>query len=189
MEAIESKLEAKDFHIQMAGAPYIAEMMRRSLTHDFRTFSLTSFLLFGAAMWVLFRSWKLTVGILATCSSAVLLTLLLQQMLGQKIGILTANLITIIFVITLSHLVYMTFNWQTLAQGDQDGDQGKDGPAQKAPQPNQGPAQQPDQRGLGGTFGTILALVTAYLMYPSFLDWERPSETRGSRAPDQLAPP
>ena len=118
MEAIHAKLEAKDFHIQMAGAPYIAEMMRRSLKHDFEAFSLTSFLLFGAAMWLLFRSWRLTVGILATCSSAVLVTLLLQQLFGQKIGILTANLTTIIFVITLSHLVYMTFNWQTLAQGE-----------------------------------------------------------------------
>jgi uncharacterized protein len=118
MEAINGKLEARDFHIQMAGAPYIAEMMRRSLKHDFETFSLTSFLLFGVAMWFLFRSWKLTIGILATCSSAVLVTLLLQQMFRQRIGILTANLTTIIFVITLSHLVYMTFNWQTLAQGD-----------------------------------------------------------------------
>ena len=43
MEVIEQKLEGKDFHIQMAGAPYIAEMMRRSLKHDFETFSLTSF--------------------------------------------------------------------------------------------------------------------------------------------------
>jgi predicted RND superfamily exporter protein len=205
MEAVESRLEAGDFHIQMAGAPYIAEMMRRSLTHDFRTFSITSFLLFGAAVWVLFRSWRLTVGVLATCSSAVLLTLLLQQMLGQKIGILTANLTTIIFVITLSHLVYMTFNWQTLAEGDQ----GKDGSAQDAQKQDQQGfgsrawrmtlpasfwsmvsaslgfgslllvrAEPLRQLGLGGTFGTIIALVTAYLMYPSFLNWERPSQTR-----------
>src|SRR5439155_8250467 len=52
---------------------------------------------------------------LATCTSAVLLTLLAQSLFGRKIGILTANLSTIVFVITLSHLVYMTFNWQTLA--------------------------------------------------------------------------
>src|SRR5207244_12853950 len=52
---------------------------------------------------------------LATCSSAVLLTLLAQSLFGRKIGILTANLGTIVFVIALSHLVYMTFNWQTLA--------------------------------------------------------------------------
>jgi uncharacterized protein len=196
MEAIEQKLEAKDFQIQMAGAPYIAEMMRRSLKHDFDTFSLTSFLLFGAAMWVLFRSWKLTVGILATCSSAVLVTLLLQQVLGQKIGILTANLTTIIFVITLSHLVYMTFNWQTLAQGSgaPAEQQGLGGKAWRMTLPASFwsmvsaslgfgslllvRAQPLKQLGLGGTVGTIIALVTAYVMYPSFLDWARPNQTR-----------
>ncbi len=196
MEAIESKLEAKDFHIQTAGAPLIAEMIRRSLKHDFETFSLTSFLLFGAAMWVLFRSWKLTIGILATCSSAVLITLLLQQMLGQKIGILTANLTTIIFVVTLSHLVYMTFNWQSLAASGSggEGQQSLGGKAWRMTLPASFwsmvsaslgfgslllvRAQPLKQLGLGGTVGTIIALVTAYLMYPSFLDWARPEEVR-----------
>lgn len=194
LEAIEAKLSAKDFRIEMAGAPYIAEMMRRSLKHDFEAFSLTSFLLFGAAMWVLFRSWKLTVGILATCSSAVLVTLLLQQMLGQKIGILTANLTTIIFVVTLSHLVYMTFNWQTLAGGEGGDQQGLGGRAWRMTLPASFwsmvsaslgfgslllvRAEPLKQLGLGGTVGTVIALATAYLMYPSFLDWARPGEAR-----------
>ncbi len=203
MEVIEQKLEGRDFHIQMAGAPYIAEMMRRSLKHDFETFSLTSFLLFGVTMWLLFRSWKLTVGILATCSSAVLITLLLQQMFGQKIGILTANLTTIIFVITLSHLVYMTFNWQTLArnsgdaQQEQEGSSGKQGLGSRAWRMTLPAsfwsmvsaslgfgslllvrAEPLKQLGLGGTVGTIIALVTAYLMYPAFLDWANPDQAR-----------
>jgi len=46
-----------------------------------------------------------------------LLTLLLQQMFGRRIGILTVNLGTIVFIVALSHLVYMTFNWQTLRTG------------------------------------------------------------------------
>jgi uncharacterized protein len=197
MEAINGRLEAKNFHIQMAGAPYIAEMMRRSLKHDFETFSLTSFLLFGAAMWLLFRSWKLTLGILATCSSAVLVTLLLQQMFGQKIGILTANLTTIIFVITLSHLVYMTFNWQALSQGERGASANQQDLGSKASRMTLPAsfwsmvsaslgfgslllvrAEPLKQLGLGGTVGTVISLVTAYLMYPSFLNWERPGQTR-----------
>lgn len=59
IEAITGKFEAKDFRIQIAGAPYIAEMVRRNLQHDFRVFSLTSFLLFGAAMWDSFAPGKL----------------------------------------------------------------------------------------------------------------------------------
>src|SRR5205809_7267632 len=90
-------------------------MLRRSLAHDFRYFSLTSVVWFGLTMAALFRSVRLFVGMLCTCASAVLLTLFLQAMLGHKIGILTVNLGTIVFVIALSHLVYMTFNWQTLA--------------------------------------------------------------------------
>ena len=91
-------------------------MIRRSLAHDFRYFSLAAFVLFGLTMAVMFRSVRVFLGMLATCSSAVLLTLLLQSFFGQKIGILTVNLGTIVFIIALSHLVYMTFNWQTLAR-------------------------------------------------------------------------
>jgi uncharacterized protein len=193
IEAITAKYDAKDFRIQIAGAPYIAEMVRRNLQHDFRVFSLTSFLLFGAAMWGLFRSWKITLGILATCTSAVLVTLLLQSAFGQKIGILTANLTTIIFVVTLSHLVYMTFNWQKLASEDS----GAKELATKAWRMTLPAsfwsmvsaalgfgslllvrAKPLRELGLGGTVGTVVALVCAYLMYPAFLAWAKPSETK-----------
>jgi len=90
-------------------------MLRRNIAHDFRYFTLTAVVLFGIAMWAIFHSGRLLIGMLATCSSAVLLTLLAQSFFGRKIGILTANLSTIVFVVALSHLVYMTFNWQTLA--------------------------------------------------------------------------
>ena len=56
MEEITSQFEAKDFRIEIAGAPYVSEMLRRSLAHDFHLFSLTSVLLFALAMWALFRS-------------------------------------------------------------------------------------------------------------------------------------
>ncbi len=53
---------------------------------------------------------------IATCCNAVLFTLPLQALFNQRVGILTVNLGTIVFIIVLSHLVYMTFNWQTLAR-------------------------------------------------------------------------
>ncbi len=53
IEAIVDKFNTKDFRINIAGAQYVAEMIRRSLKHDFQTFSLTSVLLFGAAAWIL----------------------------------------------------------------------------------------------------------------------------------------
>src|SRR5437660_8567142 len=63
----------------------------------------------------MFRPLGIFRGMFATCASAVLVTLLLQQMFGRRIGILTVNLGTIVFVVAMSHLVYMTFNWQVLA--------------------------------------------------------------------------
>ncbi|PYK63897.1 MAG: hypothetical protein DME50_16485, partial [Verrucomicrobia bacterium] len=112
LEQIVHELNARDFQIHIAGPPYVVEMLRRSLAHDFLYFSLTAVVLFGLTMAALFRSIRLFVGMLCTCSSAVLLTLLIQSMLGHRIGVLTVNLGTIVFVIALSHLVYMTFNWQ-----------------------------------------------------------------------------
>src|SRR5437667_9275076 len=115
IEGIMHELDERDFRIHIAGPPYVVEMIRRSLVHDFRYFSLAAVVLFGLTMAVMFRSARVFLGMLATCMSAVLLTLLLQSIFGKKIGILTVNLGTIVFVVALSHLVYMTFNWQTLA--------------------------------------------------------------------------
>src|SRR5205823_9640123 len=99
------------------------EMIRRSIAHDFLYFSLTAVALFGVTMAWVFRSLRLVVGMLATCTSAVFTTLLVQSLAGKKVGVLTANLGIIVFVIALSHLVYLTFNWQTLArQAGQRGD-------------------------------------------------------------------
>jgi len=78
LEAIAGKMDEKDFRIHAAGAPYVAEMIRRNLRQDFFTFSLTAILMFGVAMGAIFQSAKLTVGMLATCTVSVLLTLLAQ---------------------------------------------------------------------------------------------------------------
>ena len=186
IEAIVAKFHTKDFLIEIAGAPYVSDMIRRNLLHDFRVFSLTAFLLFGAVMLLLFRSWKLTVGMLSTCTNAVLLTLLIQAVFGQKIGILTANLGTIVFVVALSHLVYMTFNWQTLSRGQTDSSHlGSQAWHMTLPASFWSmvcaslgfgsllivPAKPLRELGIGGTLGTIVAFVCAYLMYPAFLDW------------------
>jgi uncharacterized protein len=194
IEAIVSKFDEKNFHIEIAGAPYVAEMIRRNLKHDFEYFSLTSVLLFGVAMWGLFKSAKLTLGILVTCTSAVLVTLLLQAMFGEKIGILTANLSTIVFVVTLSHLVYMTFNWQTLARTEKGESASLGSKAWRMTIPASFwsmicaslgfgsllivPAKPLRELGLGGVIGTVVALICAYLMYPAFLDWTKPNQTR-----------
>src|SRR5437879_12239846 len=94
------ELDEKDFRIHIAGPPYVVEMIRRSLAHDFWYFSLTAVVLFGLTMAVMFRSARVFLGMFATCASAVLLTLLLQSMFGRKIGIRTVNTGTIQYTVT-----------------------------------------------------------------------------------------
>jgi len=115
-------------------------------------------------------------------------------LLGQKIGILTVNLGTIVFIIALSHLVYMTFNWQTLA-----GRMGKESPdlataAVRMTFPASFwslvcaslgfasllivQAKPLRELGFGGTLGTVVAFVCAYVMYPPFLRWAVPHKTK-----------
>jgi predicted RND superfamily exporter protein len=134
---------------------------------------------------------------MTTCTSAVLLTLLLQSLFGKKIGILTVNLGTIVFVIALSHLVYMTFNWQTLADrahrlGKKAPDLAGDARSMTFPPSFWSmvcaslgfasllivQAKPLRELGFGGVLGTIVAFVCAYLMYPPFLRWAVPRESK-----------
>ncbi|MEY2494691.1 MAG: uncharacterized protein QOJ45_1183 [Verrucomicrobiota bacterium] len=193
-ERIMHELDEKDFRIQIAGPPYVVEMIRRSLAHDFRYFSLTAVVLFGLTMAVMFRSIRVFIGMLATCTSAVLLTLLLQSFFGERIGILTVNLGTIVFVVALSHLVYMTFNWQTLAKrmGHESAALAIAAVRMTFPASFWSmicaslgfgsllivQAKPLRELGFGGVLGTVVALVCAYLMYPPFLRWAVPHKTK-----------
>ena len=193
IEAIVQEFDRKDFRIRIAGAPYVVEMIRLSLAHDFRYFTLTAVVLFGLTMWLVFRSGRLFIGMLATCTSAVLLTLLVQSLFGRKIGILTANLSTIVFVVALSHLVYMTFNWQTLAgrTGKKSRELGAEARRMTFPASFWSmvcaslgfasllivPAKPLRELGFGGILGTVIAMVCAYGMYPCFLNWAVPRKT------------
>src|SRR5881227_3729964 len=194
LEQIVHELNARDFRIHIAGPPYVVEMIRRSLAHDFWYFSLTAVVLFGLTMAAMFRSGRVFLGMLATCTSAVLLTLLLQSMFGKKIGILTVNLGTIVFVVALSHLVYMTFNWQTLA--DRMGKKSPDlaAAARRMTFPASFwsmvcaslgfgsllivQAKPLRELGFGGVLGTLVALICAYVMYPPFLRWAVPRKSK-----------
>src|SRR5438874_7420292 len=194
LERIMHEFDERDFRIHIAGPPYVVEMIRRSLAHDFWYFSLTAVVLFGLTMAAMFRSARVFIGMLATCTSAVLLTLLVQSVFGKKIGILTVNLGTIVFVVALSHLVYMTFNWQTLA--DRMGKKSPDlaAAARRMTFPASFwsmvcaslgfgsllivQAKPLRELGFGGVLGTVVALICAYVMYPSFLRWAVPRKSK-----------
>src|SRR6266852_9152800 len=115
-------------------------------------------------------------------------------MFGKKIGSLTVNLGTIVFVVALSHLVYMTFNWRTLA--DRMGKKAPDlaAAARRMTFPASFwsmacaslgfgsllivQAKPLRELGFGGVLGTVVALICAYVMYPPFLRWAVPRRSK-----------
>jgi predicted RND superfamily exporter protein len=193
LEQIIAQFDQRDFRIHMAGPPYVVEMIRRNLAHDFRSFSLVAVVLFGLTMAVMFRSARVFLGMLVTCTSAVSLTLLLQSLFGRKIGVLTVNLGTIVFIVALSHLVYMTFNWQTLARRKGKESSNLASAARRMTFPASFwsmicaslgfgsllivQAKPLRELGFGGVLGSVVALLCAYVMYPPFLRWALPRKT------------
>ena len=193
VESAVQELDREDFRIRIAGAPYVVEMIRRSIGHDTQYFGLTAIALFGVAMWWVFGSARLVIGMLATCTTAVFATLLIQALAGKKVGVLTANLGIIVFVIALSHLVYMTFNWETLAHR---GPRQRNALAAAAWRMTLPPsfwsmvcaslgfasllfvqAKPLRELGFGGVVGSAIALLSSYAMYPAFLAWAVPRES------------
>ncbi len=112
IEHLITALHSKDFHIRVSGFPYIIELIRRNLLDDLNTFSLLALILFSTAAIMIFHSWRILLGMIVTCVNAGAYCFMINQLLGIKIGILTANLATIVSVLTLSHIVFLTFNWK-----------------------------------------------------------------------------
>ena len=112
LEAVVERLRTPDLEVVMSGVPVIVEQIRRNLFRDLIVFSAVSLLLFGLLAALIYRNVGIVAGTLTTCVTACAATLLLTQSMGIQIGLLTANLITIVFVLALSHIVFLTGNWR-----------------------------------------------------------------------------
>jgi len=187
--------ERPGFRLSLAGVPYVVDSIGRNLREDFRNFSLAAILVFGALMLALFRSWAVLLGSLTACAAAALGTLLVQQLLGGRIGLLTANLVTIAFVLTQSHIVFLTNNWLGLRV--QDSAQRVRIALGKTLAASAWcmvaavlgfvsllfvEAQPLRELGYGGTLATLCAIAAAYLVYPWFLLWTGPAAASKSVA-------
>ncbi len=195
IEDVIRQFDEKDFRIRIAGSPYVVEMIRRNIVHDFTYFSATVVILFGVAMSLIFHSLRVVMGMLTTCISAIMLLLIIQSLFGMKIGILTANLSTIVYVLTFSHLVFMTSNWRNIANQKRDDERRPI--ALDAYWTTLPPsfwcmvctslgfatlllvqAKPLRELGFGGTIGTIVAFICAYTIYPFFLRWVIPPRNK-----------
>jgi predicted RND superfamily exporter protein len=114
VEAVLAAQERPGFDLEISGVPYVVELIRRHLRRDLRVFSTAAIAVFGLVILVVYRSLPLVVGTLLSCVGACLLTLTTLHLTGTPIGVLTANIATIVFVLTLSHTVFLSSNWRRL---------------------------------------------------------------------------
>ena len=195
--SLEQLIEAHDgpdLDIVMSGVPVIVELIRRNLFRDLVVFSLAAALVFGVLIALIYRDVAIVVGTLTTCFVAVSVTLMITQALGVGIGLLTANLVTIVFVLTLSHVVFLTANWLRVSQAETD----------RVEALRQGihatlessfwsmtttllgflslliaTAKPLRELGIAGAIGTLTAIAVAYSVYPAFLGrWASVRERR-----------
>ena len=184
LEDVVERLRAPSLDVVLSGVPVIVEQIRRNLFRDLVVFSAVSFLLYGLLAALIYRNAGIVAGALTTCVTACAVTLLLTRAMGVEIGLLTANLITIVFVLTLSHIVFLTANWRragTLAVA----------PDQRVARAVSltleasfwsmattlmgflsllvATARPLRELGIAGAIGAATALTVAYTIYPTFL--------------------
>ncbi|NNM34848.1 MAG: MMPL family transporter [Gemmatimonadetes bacterium] len=117
LEGVVSAYRTEEFHLVASGVPVIVERIRRSLRRDLRLFSLAALLLFGVVSGIVYRNGRLVGGTLTAGITACAATLVVNDALGIRVGLLTANIVTIVFVLTLSHTVFLIANWRRAPGG------------------------------------------------------------------------
>jgi predicted RND superfamily exporter protein len=190
LEEITNYFHSEDFQLRISGASYVIELIRRYLLRDLQVFTLATFLVFVVVVIGIFRSFRLLLGTIVSCLLAGSATLFITNALKIPMGPLTANLTTMIFVMTLGHASYLTFNWKHVVDGSL---QGNGHPAWAAVKITLPPSfwsmfttflgfaslmfvqATPMQRlGVSGSLGTGIAFLVFYLVYPWFLRWKTP---------------
>ena len=182
IEHIAEQEDNKWFDVRISGLPYIVEQIRRNLTQDMKTFTLGAVVLSAIVLFAVFRSVPVVIGALISSITAAMLTLIIQSFMGIPIGILTANLGTIVFVLTQSHVIFLVANWVNAARANKDA---KLRETLKHTLPASFwagmttllgfsslifvEAKPLNQLGIGGAIGTAAALFCAYTVFPSFL--------------------
>ena len=181
---LESVIEALegDLDIVLSGAPVIVEWIRRNLLRDLIVFTTAAVIAFALLVGLIYRDPAIVVGTLITSALAVNVTLLVLHGVGVAIGLLTANLATIVFVLTLSHMVFITANAKR-ASGALEGAGVARGVAQTLEGSFWGmattllgflsllvaTARPLRELGIAGAIGAVVAMAAAYLVYPAFL--------------------
>ena len=119
VQALKKKFDRPGFEVTISGLPYVTEMISRTMATDLRTFSLAAVGVFGVVLFVIFRSPWILLGAFVACVNSSAATLIINQQIHIPIGPVTADLSTMVFVMTLSPMVFLTYNWIGMRQQKQ----------------------------------------------------------------------
>jgi predicted RND superfamily exporter protein len=186
VEAVQHRFDRPGFRVMISGVPYVTVLIARSLARDLRVFSLAAIVVFGLVLFVIFRSPWVLLGTFVACADSSALTLIVTQLTHIPIGPLTANLSTIVFVMTLSPIVFLTFNCGRVRE--ERGRERRDAVREAvrrtiAPSCWSGicmllgfisllfvPSTPMRHLGISGAIGSVIAFTGAYAIYPWFLE-------------------
>jgi predicted RND superfamily exporter protein len=204
IEAIGRGFDDPAFRVMVSGVPFITTEIGRSLARDLRVFSLAALGLFGVVLIIIFRSPWILVGTFAASADSSALTLLATHWMHIPIGPLTANLSTMVFVMTLSPIVFLTFNWKRVREERViEGRAAMRAAVARTVTPSFWssvcmtlgfislllvPSTPMRHLGIAGAIGAAIAFASAYVVYPWFLEHastarRTPRATNGSTAP------
>lgn len=185
LQEIQKRFDRPDFRVVISGVPYVTELISRILGRDLRTFSLAAICIFGVVLLVMFRSLWIVLGTFIACANSSAATLIITQRIHIPIGPVTANVSTMVFVMTLSPMVYLTFNWKKIRQQDKSAGRAAVWSAVKETvHPSFWsavcmllgfislllvPSTPIKHLGIAGAVGAAMAFFAAYSLYPWFL--------------------
>ncbi len=165
----------------VSGIPYIVNKIGKNLAEDFTTFAKLTIIIFTLAILVIFRSFIIAMGVLLTFITAPMLTLTILAFIGKPVTLLLANLATMVAIITISHIIYLTGNYIR---------RGNIFTAVKVTLPASFwcmvttllgfsslifvDAKPLQELGFGGAVGTFVAIVCAYTLYLPYLSLIKP---------------
>ncbi len=199
IDPVELQLQAiiPESKFTLSGQPYIVHQIRKNLSHDVKRFSALTLTVFGAWVLILYRSVWLLTGMLICCLNVIAWTFIATDYLHVPLGILTANLSSMVFVVTFSHIIYLTYNWKRIKDAKKRMSRLIMAIRQTWPASFWSmattvagfsslmfvPAKPLRDLGVAGVAGTLIALVLTYAIYPLFLLMTRQPEISPSHQP------
>ena len=194
VQALKKKFGRPGFEVAISGLPYVTEMISRTMARDLRTFSLAAVGVFGVVLFVIFRSPWILLGAFVACANSSAATLIINQRIHIPIGPVTANLSTMVFVMTLSPMVFLTYNWIRIReQKELVGHAAVWAAVKETVAPSFWSAvcmllgfvslmlvsaTSMKHLGTGGAVGAAMAFLAAYILYPWFLALASPPKTK-----------